>query len=99
MKRLALHAMTRAPDTPGRVHRAAHHARGIDRDGGGNVDSGINGTGNNGTVHGSSADSGSTGGNDNADDSANRATNIAGGGFMRVRNKTKMAQLALQGVY
>ena len=45
VERLALHAMTRAPDTPARVHRAAHHARGIDGEGGRNVDSGIDGTG------------------------------------------------------
>ena len=45
VERLALHAMTRAPDTPARVYCAAHHARGINGEGGRNVDSGIDGTG------------------------------------------------------
>ena len=42
VERLALHAMTRAPDTPGWVHQAVQHAREIGGEGGGNIDSGIN---------------------------------------------------------
>ena len=45
VERLALHVMTRAPDTPAWVHRANNHARRINGEGGRNVDSGIDGTG------------------------------------------------------
>ena len=88
--------MTRAPDTPGRVHQAAHHARGIDGEGVATYTAvsmarGIT------APYTAAAQTVAAQGETTTQTAAPTAPPISRGGFMGVGDKTEMSQSAPQG--